>query len=102
MRRLGHEGLRATLDRSRVAMVLPRRMPEEGRLVKPRGVEDRVPSLPRRALTALSEREREVYALVRERWSTSQVAEKLGISPHTVLAHVKMVRMKLRVAGYIP
>lgn len=70
--------------------------------LKPLGMKDRVPKLPAHALGKLSEREREVYGHLVKRFSTSQIAKMLSISPHTVLAHVKMIRMKFRVAGYIP
>lgn len=67
----------------------------------PLGVQDRVPKLPARALDALSKRERQVYALLAEKFSTAQVAQKLNISPHTVTSHLKMIRLKFKVRGYL-
>ncbi len=60
-----------------------------------------VPKLPRRALDCLSPREVEVYGLLREKLSTREIASKMKVSPHTVLSHVKMIRTKFRVRGYL-
>lgn len=67
----------------------------------PLGVNDRVPKLPARALDFLSKRERQVYDLLAARYSTSQVAQEMGISPHTVTSHLKMIRLKCKVRGYL-
>ena len=45
--------------------------------------------------TALSERELEVLRLVAEGLSNEEIAERLGLSPHTVHRHVANVRAKL-------
>lgn len=68
----------------------------------PHGVnQDRLPRLPARALDGLSKREREVYDLLVQKFSTAQVAQKMSISPHTVTSHLKMIRLKFKVRGYI-
>jgi DNA-binding CsgD family transcriptional regulator len=45
----------------------------------------------------LSERETEILRLVAKGFSFETVGEVLGISPHTVVAHVKKVYRKLAV-----
>lgn len=67
----------------------------------PLGVQNRLPKLPARALDDLSKREREVYDLLAEQFSTAQVAQKMGISPHTVTSHLKMIRLKFKVRGFL-
>lgn len=67
----------------------------------PQGVGNRLPMLPARALDGLSKREREVYDLLAKQFSTAQVAQKMGISPHTVTSHLKMIRLKFKVRGFL-
>ena len=47
------------------------------------------------ATNALSEREREVFAMLGTGLSRPQMSERLGISPHTVDSHVKTIYRKL-------
>jgi DNA-binding CsgD family transcriptional regulator len=46
-------------------------------------------------LPSLSNREREVLALVAEGLSDPEIAERLTVSPHTVHRHVANIRAKL-------
>ena len=55
------------------------------------------PSQPRSALDHLTEREREVLALIAEGRSNKGISERLYLSPKTVEAHVKHVLQKLDV-----
>ncbi|HSD23537.1 MAG TPA: helix-turn-helix transcriptional regulator [Solirubrobacterales bacterium] len=48
------------------------------------------------AETPLSDREREVLALVAQGLSDKEIADRLVLSPHTVHRHVANVRTKLR------
>jgi DNA-binding NarL/FixJ family response regulator len=47
----------------------------------------------------LSRREREVLALIGQRLSSRAIAERLGISPHTINTHRKNIAHKLGVRG---
>jgi DNA-binding NarL/FixJ family response regulator len=53
------------------------------------------PSPPRSSLDDLTEREREVLALIAEGRSNKGICERLFLSPKTVEAHVKHVLQKL-------
>ena len=48
---------------------------------------------------ALSERERQVLALVARGFSDAAIAEQLVLSPHTVHRHVANIRTKLNLAS---
>lgn len=58
-------------------------------------------SLPpgRRLATILTRREREVLALIGQRLSSREIAERIGISLHTVNAHRKNIARKLGIRG---
>lgn len=45
----------------------------------------------------LTGREMEVLALMREGFGSQQIAERLGVSRHTILGHIKRILAKLRV-----
>jgi len=53
----------------------------------------------RRLPNLLSRREREVLALIGQRLSSRAIAERLGISPHTINAHRKNIARKLGLRG---
>jgi DNA-binding NarL/FixJ family response regulator len=57
------------------------------------------PSQPRSALDDLTDREREVLALIAEGRSNKGICERLYLSPKTVEAHVKHVLQKLDIDG---
>lgn len=50
-------------------------------------------------MNALTPREHEVLALVATGMSNPQVGRKLGISPHTVRAHLRIILPKLGVCN---
>ena len=50
---------------------------------------------------SLTEREREVLALVARGWSNKQIARALGIGEHTVETHVGSLLGKLEVASRV-
>ena len=51
---------------------------------------------PPEALSTLTEREREVLALVARGWSNAEIAERLYLSPATAKTHVGRLLMKLQ------
>jgi DNA-binding NarL/FixJ family response regulator len=65
------------------------------------GLCDEEAAAARRALTALSLREREILELLAEGASNPAVAERLGISGHTVKDHISAVYAKLGVRNRI-
>jgi DNA-binding NarL/FixJ family response regulator len=57
------------------------------------------PRVPRRGLNELTDREREVVALVGRGFSNGDIAEHLGISVETARTHVSRARLKLGCRG---
>jgi LuxR family maltose regulon positive regulatory protein len=53
--------------------------------------------VPRAGLDVLTHREREILALLAERWSDKEIAERLTIAPNTVRKHTSTVYSKLGV-----
>jgi DNA-binding NarL/FixJ family response regulator len=53
----------------------------------------------RRLTTILTRREREVLALVGQRLSSREIAERIGVSVHTINAHRKNIARKLGIRG---
>jgi DNA-binding NarL/FixJ family response regulator len=73
-----------------------------GLSVSPRGLSLRRPTSPRRTLATSEDftpREREVLALLSEGLPNRAIAERLGISRHTVKFHVNALLQKLGVEG---
>lgn len=56
------------------------------------------PSAPPLAFPELSDREREILALVAQHYTNGEIAERLAISPKTVRNHVSNIFTKLQVA----
>ncbi len=56
------------------------------------------PASPALAFPELSDREREILALVAQHYTNTEIAEQLSISPKTVRNHVSNIFTKLRVA----
>jgi two-component system nitrate/nitrite response regulator NarL len=74
----------------------------QGLSVSPRGLTHRRPVSPRRTLATAEDftpREREVLALLSEGLPNRAIAERLGISRHTVKFHVNALLQKLGVEG---
>lgn len=53
----------------------------------------------RHPIEILSRREREIFVLIGERFSSREIAERMGISLHTINAHRKNIARKLRISG---
>ncbi|MBN9153654.1 MAG: helix-turn-helix transcriptional regulator [Microbacterium sp.] len=83
-----------------VAIVLAAALPTDAA-----DIDDAEPGAVREGSSLLAEtkaptaRELEVISLIAQGLSHKQVAEQLGISPHTVANHVAHVRTKLNAAG---
>ncbi|MHA7985387.1 LuxR C-terminal-related transcriptional regulator [Rathayibacter sp. CAU 1779] len=56
-------------------------------------------SAPRRAASALSDREREVFGYLRTDMRIAEIAEQLGVSANTVKTHTRMIYRKLGVTN---
>lgn len=52
-----------------------------------------------RPIEILSRREREIFSLIGQRFSSREIAERIGVSLHTVNAHRKNIARKLRISG---
>jgi DNA-binding NarL/FixJ family response regulator len=53
----------------------------------------------RRLTSILTKREREVFGLIAQRLSTPRIADRLGLSRHTINAHRKNIASKLGIQG---
>jgi DNA-binding CsgD family transcriptional regulator len=60
--------------------------------------EDEPPSMPRPRLSSLSQRESEIARLVGRGMTNRQVANRLGVSPHTVNFHLRSIFRKLAIS----
>lgn len=87
---LAHKGFAATYVRSVLAVLEPSAV-RSGRAAGPA----QRSSLPE----ALSPREREILALLAERWSNQEIAERLHISLNTVRKHTSTIYNKLGVGS---
>jgi DNA-binding NarL/FixJ family response regulator len=66
-----------------------------GALVDPRVVDELLETRPRTNLAQLTEREREVLALIAKGWSNAAIAEELAITKRSVEHHVNAIFAKL-------
>lgn len=57
------------------------------------------PALPTQTFPQLTEREREILALIGQGYTNAAIAERLVLSPKTVRNHVSLIFGKLQVAG---